>query len=606
MRVRQAITLTMFLVIYFACAPKITRPVIKSGTHDYFYDYTITIDPSRDSVFRVTLTIPEYDSPVNQFCFPVQIPGSYRTFKFGQFVTDLVIADKNGAEIEYEKTGDNIFQFENTMELKKITYAVLPTFKSPIDSIPPFSGTILNVYRCLISPYAVCGFFPDFINEPFRLKLEYPSGWETGTPLIIDSSGYIFAENYMELQDSPILLGNITDAAFTFNERNYFIYSYCPNTTIRARTLKRTIKSAVKDADNFIGGIPADNYTFIFNFFNEKNLPLGALEHNRSSSYGFPSASFSSNKRMIKVSTRHELFHLLTPLNLRGIEIDTFNFTCRNPVTHLWFYEGVANWATYKMQLIGNTMSYHDFLLMYKFELFNSDIHVDSLNFIDLSKNTLDLNHESFLSVYRRGLLFCTLLDLKIIVLTNGAYSLRELLLEMKSRYPKGRAFDGDSLFDIIASLSHPDIKDFLTNHLEKNEPLPVANLFEKIGMEYIKHETHPTVKSDFGFIIFPVKSSEKLFIYGAYEEARKFGFESGDTLISFNDEKITFNSMGRLFKSYLLEDPGQTYTMKVKRNNELKTIEAKTVRYYIRHTFKPKSYLDMETIKLRSVWLTK
>jgi hypothetical protein len=176
----------------------------------------------------------------------------------------------------------------------------------------------------------------------------------------------------------------------------------------------------------------------------------------------------------------------------------------------------------------------------------------------------------------------------------------------MKYRYPRDHAFDGDSLFDIITSLTHPDIKDFLIDHLVKNKPLPIADLFDKIGIEYKAFETHPAVKSGFGFIVLPVKTSGRLFIYGIYEEARDFGFEVGDTLISFNGEKITISNMGLLLRSYFFKGPGKSYTMVVKKDGKYKTIKAKSVIYYTRHLFNRKRYPDPEEKRLRTAWLTK
>jgi len=45
-----------------------------------------------------------------------------------------------------------------------------------------------------------------------KIKMDYSTDWTAGTSLMLDENEYYTAENYDQLADSPILIGELTNA----------------------------------------------------------------------------------------------------------------------------------------------------------------------------------------------------------------------------------------------------------------------------------------------------------------------------------------------------------------------------------------------------------
>ncbi len=77
----------------------------------------------------------------------------------------------------------------------------------------------------------------------------------------------------------------------------------------------------------------------------------------------------------------------------------------------------------------------------------------------------------------------------------------QELLQKLIVRYGADKPFKDEELFDTIASLTYPSIKDFLVKYVDGTEPLPFKEQFTKVGIEVnpnitkIKVATNPTAE---------------------------------------------------------------------------------------------------------------
>jgi predicted metalloprotease with PDZ domain len=555
---------------------------------------------------NVTLYLPADAPPCDSFYFASQVPGSYEIRYYAKFIRNLVFVGKKGDTIPWTFVDSSCFILDMAKPIDHISYEVIPTFNSTIDSIMLFAGTYFNADFFQINPYGVFGFLPNIIDKPLRILLKIPGDWSIGTALPQDSNRNLYANNIFELLDSPILLGNLSYAAFEHNNKRYFIYTHSENGKVRARNLKGILKDAVKDVDCFLGGFPVDNYTFLVNIINDNIRHIGAHEHLCSSIYGFGGQKKSSIKEMMELFARHELFHVLSPLSLQSTEIYENRYTGKHPVTHLWFYEGLAQWATFKMLLVNHRISVEKFLNVLSYSLITGDTKIDSLNIIDCSRKTLDY-HDMMQDIYRRGLVFGALLDVHIINKTAGQVTLMDVLRKMKEKYPPGRPFESDSLFQIIASLSHTEVKEFLVHYLQTNNPLPTREEFGRLGINYISKEQHPRLKSDFGFFPYNDEVSGRLIIRGVFNENQSSGFKPYDTLLTVDGEDfILHNTDPELVKRLFFTSPGTSYTATVRRNCKDTVVHAKTVPSYLRHVFSVNKDASPQALALRQVWMTR
>jgi predicted metalloprotease with PDZ domain len=88
-------------------------------------------------------------------------------------------------------------------------------------------------------------------------------------------------------------------------------------------------------------------------------------------------------------------------------------------------------------------------------------------------------------NIYQLGALTGALLDIRILELSGGTKGLRDVTLHLIERYGVERPFDDATFMDDFIAASFPEIKDFMQAHVQSNEPLPYADYFRKLGIEY-------------------------------------------------------------------------------------------------------------------------
>lgn len=583
------------------CSPRLLQPVVPDNSKDFFVDYKAELVCGPETTFHVTVQIPPSTSAEDSFYFPIQIPGSYEIRKYGKYIDQMNVFDINGHSVEHQKIDSAYYVFKTSAPVSKITYTVHSVSAFKEDSVPPFCGTRIEPDYCMVNPYAVFGFFPKFKNRPIRIHLILPEKWRIGTSLVKDSSGYLYAESYYEMQDNPIIAGELSQSTFKVNKKNFFIYTFSESSQFSAGNLKRLVKESVDDADNFLNGFIPSNYCFLFSFLNDSLNVGGAHEHARSSLYSFSATKSPQLSYNLRWIVRHELFHTLIPLYLQGDEISSLDFINDHPVSHLWFYEGLAQWSAFKMQLITGEISPEEYMGILRNAYMISDTKDDSLDFISLSRNAL--KGERILSdVYRRGLIFGNLLDMYIISKTEGKVTLREALLKMKDQYPFGKSFNSDSLFSILSSFTHPSVKEFLENALYRNS-VNASELFEKVGIEYTAKEKYPIIISELGAMLRPDYASYCMLIGGAYSEAKEYGYKAGDTLLTVDGKYVNPDNFAYSVRHLTTEKPGLKYTAEVRGTDGVKrTIKGTTIPYFVRH----KMSITPNDVLLRDVWLSR
>jgi predicted metalloprotease with PDZ domain len=145
-----------------------------------------------------------------------------------------------------------------------------------------------------------------------------------------------------------MLFGHLTSARLCVKNINVEIFSWSKTNKITADHLTWPVKKAVSSVAGFIERKPADYYTFLFHFEDQSS---GAHEHPSSSLYVLREQDFKKIELNIAEIVAHEFYHLETPFRIREKKIAAFNFKKAVPTEHLWFYEGVTEWASHLLLL---------------------------------------------------------------------------------------------------------------------------------------------------------------------------------------------------------------------------------------------------------------
>ena len=69
--------------------------------------------------------------------------------------------------------------------------------------------------------------------------------------------------------------------------------------------------------------------------------------------------------------------------------------------------------------------------------------------------------------------------------LSNGKIGLRELILELIEEFGPENSFSESDFFEIIVTMTYPEIDDFINSYIKGTESLPIVEYFDLLGITY-------------------------------------------------------------------------------------------------------------------------
>lgn len=481
--------------VIFSCAPDdggdpIVEPDIPSSpasvslSEAVFYNVNLN-DRTGDS-FKVRVFVEGLTDANAIFQFAATAPGTYDRLNFGTYVNDFRAYNEDYESLGVSKLSTNQWQLEEPNNTAIIEYEIRETWDeiNPVDFIYRMGGTSIEEDHSLINTFAVMGYPTGLKEKKYIISIDRPADWLIGTALPENDNGYYVAQDYDHLADSPLLLGDLTNATISIDQTDIDIWTYSVTDVNTSADIKYQIEEVMYDAKAFLEELPVDNYTFLYHFGEES---AGALEHSYSSVHVMEDIPVSQQSAWIKYVAAHEFFHIITPLNIHSEIIEDFNFVNPTPSRHLWLYEGVTDWAAWLMRYRNSSIG-----LNYLLEEFGFKINVNE-NYFDKSYSLTDISLKSYTeegaeqysNVYYRGAIVAALLDIRLLELSNGERGLREVMLELVERYGPENEFQDDQFFDVFVAMTYPEIADFIENYIQGTTDLPYQEYFNKIGIQY-------------------------------------------------------------------------------------------------------------------------
>lgn len=534
------------------------------------YRYTTDLSSvTKDQVF-VTLTPPAISQNEIVYYFPKIIPGTYAIEDYGRYISELQAFDSNGKALPVEKTEVNGWKISNATSLAKITYWVEDSFDSDKQDPEIFWPARTNIeedVNFLINSSGFFGYFEGMKQVPFELEIIRPKELygvtglipvEAGKPVLVtkkkkqqvdpEKRRDVFrTDNYDQLVDSPLMYAAPDTAVIRVANAEVIVGTYSPNKMINSKEIAAGIEEVLMAQSEFLGGrLPVDKYAFIFYFTDQPVYRYGALEHSYSSVYYMPEMTIEEMEQQLRDFSAHEFFHIVTPLTIHSKEIDEFDFNDPKMSRHLWMYEGVTEYFAGLVQVRYGLIGPEDYLQMVREKMEYADMFNDTLSFTELSRYTLDTYHEEYDNVYQKGALIGLCLDLELLKLSGGKYDLQDLMLELSGRYGKSKPFEDTELFDVIASMTYPEIREFFRRHVEGGEPLPLKRVFGYVGLQYdsvtyfenyslgLSNETITIAEDGKNRGKLIIRNKERMDDMG-----QALGFENGDILLKINNRVI-------------------------------------------------------------------
>lgn len=556
------------------------------------YVYKVDLNKVVDDKIAVELTPPVTDKNEVRFCFPAMVPGTYEVYNFGRFVSDFKVSGKNGSKIKVERQGDNVFVISPANQIDKITYLVEDSWDTKIKEKVVFEPAGTNIEQGKnfdINTHGFFGFYDGMLDRNFSLEFTKPVGFYPATGLtnvtVGENKDVITVFDYHDLVDSPIMYSLPDTTTIMVAKTKVLVACYSPNKLVNSKYIANNLKELLYAQRDYLGGeLPVEKYAFLFHFIDRATLSgaHGALEHSYSSFYVMPEMDSTYLDQQIRDIAAHEFFHIVTPLNIHAKEIGNFDYISPKMSEHLWLYEGMTEYAAHHAQVKAQLIDVDVFLktMMNKYESSIENFN-DTMSFTFMSKNVLsDKIHPQYNNVYEKGALIGMCLDIYLRYYSNGAYGTQDLMKDLAKKYGKNKSFNDEDLFNEIEKLSYPEIGVFLRKHVSGKEPLPIKDVFDKVGLVYEKEKEYQSFSLG-GFDVGFNDETKRLIIVdikGMDAFGKELGYKVGDEFLSLNGKVITVDNIKTVFSEYFENvkegDIVKVEVMRPKRKKKLKKVE--------------------------------
>lgn len=592
---------------------------------DENYNFFVDLNNVTNDQLVIELITPKITSDKISYKFPAMVPGTYKVYDFGRYVSNLKAFDESGNELSVTHPGVNEWEISDAGRLHKITYTIDDTFEDTLSDnriFEPVGTSIEEGKIFVVNNQLFFGYFDDYLSNDYKLNFKKPQGFYGSTSLVAidrtDTEEIFTAPDYQFLVDNPMFFSNPDTTTINFDESRILITVYSPGKGITSKDLAEKNKVLLEAIRKYLGGkLTADRYTFLYYFTNSMHsTSFGALEHNYSSLYYMPDVPKENKSYMLNQlnsTSAHEFYHTVTPLNLHSEEIGNFDFN--NPVMseHLWLYEGVTEYSADYIQLRGGMMTLSDYASTMETKLNGAARHNDSLPFTELSKGALDVHEDQYLNVYLKGALIGLCLDILIREQSNGQMGLQDVINKLLEKYGKEKSFRDEDLFSEIETMTSPKVREFLDMYVAGPNRIPYDEIFGKVGFN-VKRDQYQVV--DVGSVSMGFNQKNYRLVIRTIDLENSFvkqlGIKTGDEPISVNGTALTYFNVKGIFGS--MKKPskiGDEFVVVVARYDDKGNETKETLKAKVDKTKTAYDY-EMEVeknpteaqMKLRKAWL--
>ncbi len=450
-------------------------------------------------LFQISLSIGKPDPAGQIVSLPAWLPGSYMIRDFSKNIVSLT-ATGGGKPIAVEK-------------LDKSTWRCAPCSGSLTLDYTVYAWDLSVRTAHLDTTHGYFNGSSVFLQidgqdqRPCSVDIEPPQGdayktWRIATTLTSDNDAYAFgrfrAENYDELIDHPVEMGNFTLLEFEARGIPHAMvltgHHYADSERL-ARDLARVCEAQI----DLFGEAPFERYLFQTMVVGSG---YGGLEHRSSTSLicsrddlPLPAEeAMSDNYRSFLGLCSHEYFH---SWNIKRIKPDVFvpyDLRRESYTPLLWAFEGFTSYyddlallrcglidETSYLELLGQTIT-RVIRGSGRLKQSVSDSSFDAWNkFYKQDENSPN----AIVSYYTKGSLIALALDLTIRSNSNGERSLDDVMRTLWRDY--GKPHVGISplqMETLIQAVAGENISALLENALRGTADLPLTELLARFGIE--------------------------------------------------------------------------------------------------------------------------
>ena len=460
---------------------------------------------------------------------------TYQVRDFVQFVEGFSIEDKAGAAVEVRKVRPSRWKLNTEPGAEiRVRYDVLANRPGPFDSYVGADYASLNLGQVLVYPV-------EERRGPFSLRFRHkPRPWRAALTLA-SRGGRYHAASYDELIDTPVLVGEFDETAFTYSGRPIRIVSHGDRNKYDLRELSQVARKVISAATEIMDDVPFPSYLFVYHFVEG---PAGGMEYRNGTSIYLPS---SCGTCKLEALTAHELFHAWNVKRIRPASLEPIDFTQPNVTPTLWFSEGVTSAYAQYILLKGGLTDEPDFLehvakLITEYEKrpASRTQSVEEASIETWLERYSDYRRpERSVSYYLSGEIVGHLMDLTIRHYSANKRSLDDVMRALNEEYAqRGRFFEDAAAIERLASeAAGRDLAEDFTEWLRTPGPFHWDRYLAFAG--YRLEADHQN-KVELGMnLAADNENRPKVRSVEANGLAARAGFRAGDRLLALDGEPL-------------------------------------------------------------------
>ncbi|GAA5214961.1 M61 family metallopeptidase [Corallincola platygyrae] len=566
-------------------------------------EYSICPADPHAHIFEVSLTFQPQGEESLRLWLPGWIPGSYMIREFARHIVEIN-AEQNGLPLPIIKLDKHSWQLSPLSdEPVQVRYKVY-AFDSSV------RAAYLDQLRGFFNGTSVFLTVEGYEQEPVSLEIEPPldpqwSHWRVATTLTENGAtrygfGRYSAENYDELIDHPVELGDFSLASFNVEGVQHDIVIAGHHNADLER-LCRDLRVICHYQINFFGKpAPMERYMFLVNAVGNG---YGGLEHRAStallcSRYDLPQVgeeSVSKSYRTFLALCSHEYFHTWNVKRLKPDAFVPYQLDKESYTEQLWWYEGVTSYYDELILVRSGLISHDDYLTMLaetitrvQKGLGRKRQTVAESSFDAWTRFYLqDANApNAIVSYYTKGSLIALALDLSLRRDTDNQYNLDLVVQTLWQEFGRtGLPTRDHTVIDLIERLTGLDYEPFFERYLYSTDEIPLEELLNDVGVLLkLRHTTSiqdkggkpasPTNQQKWQFGAMIAQSADggvKIQSVHNGSAAEDAGLAPGDELVAFDNVKVSFSNFNDRFVRHTSQcQRGDQITMHVFRDDQM------------------------------------
>lgn len=549
--------------------------------------YKISPSSLSEHLFSVSINVPSSESQSLHFSLPAWIPGSYMIRDFARNIHQISAKDENGAELSIVQTDKQSWEVINEGKAVQVDYLVYAFDLSVrgaylFDEYAFFNGTstFLEVKEMSNRPISL-SITNNQVDQNWRIACSFTSVAEHKND---EETVYEYlCEDYQELIDHPVLLGQFEQHTFEVGETKFHLV-LSGSTQTDIKKICRDLRPLCEHHMTMFDGFPEEEYWFIALLTEDG---FGGLEHRASTALMYPRFHLpmkqdfkdtsdddwrSADYQRFLSLCSHELFHTWHVKRNKPEVMISPDLSQEAYMEQLWIYEGFTSLYD-DLSLARSKLITHERYAQILAENLTRLIRTQGRHSQTVTESSFNAwtkfykqdagSHNHIVSYYNKGAIVALLLDITLRDLSAGKYCLDNVMQILWRDYGSKNIGTHDHVIhDICKAHFDIDISAFLDIAIYSTIDLPYSQMLSSIGLK-LHYRSRSGLKdlggtpadkvalSGFGASYQDKDSGVILQSVQDGSPASRAGLQIGDILIAIDKWQVSSTTLQSILDSY-------------------------------------------------------